>query len=141
VDESALSQTRPFDLRALFRAVNTERERQRLSWSRLAGHVGVSASTMRRFAEADDAEADGVLAVLAWLGTAPEDFIAGGAVPGVRLAKATGGHVRVDMELVARALGEAGNAKGRTRTSIQRLAAVAQESQRPVASLTRLSPV
>ena len=137
----AIRETRPFDLRALFHAVNAERERQGLSWSRLARQVGVAVSTLRRFEEADDAEADGVLAVLAWLGTAPEDYIAGDAVPGVLLADAAGGHIRVDMELVAQALGEPGGAKGRTRTSIQRLAAIAQRSERPVASLTRFSPV
>lgn len=131
----------PFDLRALFFAVNAERERQSLSWSGLARQVGVAASTMRRFEDADDAEADGVLAVLAWLESAPEDYIAGDAVPAVRLADVAGGQVRVDMELVASALGDRGGAKGRTRTSIQRLTLIAQRSGRPVASLTRISQV
>lgn len=130
-----------FDLRALFLAVSAERERQGLSWSGLARRVGVAASTIRRFEDADDAEADGVLGVLAWLKAAPEDYIAGETVPGVQLADAPNGYIRVDMELVAVALGDAGGAKGRTRTSIQRLAAIAQRSERPVASLTRVSQV
>lgn len=68
-----------FDLGRLFHAVDAERERQGLSWASLARQVGVSASTLRRFCEADDAEADGVLAVIRWLGTTPEDYISGDA--------------------------------------------------------------
>ena len=133
--------TRLFDLRELFLAVDTERQRRGLSWAALAGEVGVAASTIRRFADADDAEADGVLALVRWLGAAPEDFVAGSTVRGDRLPVANGGSIRVDMELVAIANGNPNGAKGRTRTTIQRLVEVAQRVRQPVASLTRFSEV
>jgi transposase len=132
-------ETAPFDLEGLFRAIDAERERQGLSWAALARQVGVAASTIRRFGYADDAEADGVLALVRWLGVAPEDYVSGDAVCGMRLGRAGAGYVRVDMELVARAAGDSRGANGRTRTSIQNLVEVAQRSGQPVASLTRLS--
>lgn len=130
-----------FDLRALFVAVNAERERQGLSWAALARRIGVAASTLRRFAQADDSEADGVLAAVRWLGTTPEDYVEGDAVMGSQLGAGDGSHVRVDMDLVAAASGDSRGANGRTRTSIQRLVDVAQRSRQPVASLTRLTEV
>lgn len=87
----------PFDLQALFREIDAEREHQSLSWAALARQVGVAASTIRRFGEADDAEADGVLAC------------------------------------------DSRGSQGRTRSSIQSLVAVAQQSEQPVGALTRLS--
>ena len=128
-----------FDLRQLLLAVDVQRERRGLSWSALARQVGVAASTIRRFGHACDAEADGVLALVCWLGVAPEDYVASGSVKGVRLCGSGNGYVRVDMELVARANGDARGARGRTRTTIQRLVEAAQRSGQPVASLTRLS--
>ena len=133
--------TRPFELRELFLAVDVERKQQGLSWVALADQVGVAASTVRRFAEAEDAEADGVLALVRWLGTVPEDYVAGGAVRGVQLPVGDGGYIRVDMELVAMANGDPDGAKGRVRTSIQKLVAAAQRSRQPVSSLTRFSEV
>lgn len=79
-----------------------------------------------------------MLAVVGWLGTAPEDYIAGDAVPGVQLGWHDGAHIRVDMELVASVEGRRG-ARGRTRTTIQGLVDVAQRGGRTVASLTRVS--
>ena len=97
--------TATFDLRTLLQAVDEERRSQGLSWSALSAYVGVSASTIRRFGVADDAEADGVLAMVRWLGVAPEDFVRGGAVRGHRLPTESAGFVRVDMGAVARAAG------------------------------------
>ena len=117
-----------------------ERERQGLSLAAVARQIGVAASTIRRYEAASDAEADGVLAVVAWLETAPEDYIEGTAIPGIRLALPYRGHIRVDMELVANVEGNSG-ANGRTRTTIQRLVNVAQLAGRRVASLTRVRRV
>ncbi|MGI9598182.1 MAG: hypothetical protein ACR2QK_18610 [Acidimicrobiales bacterium] len=130
-----------FDLPRLFRAVDVERQRRGLGWAGLARQVGVAASTIRRFGEADDAEADGVLALVRWLGVAPEDYVAGDLVRGDRLRPAGDGYVRVDMELVATANGDHRGAKGRSRTSIQDLVEVAKRSGQPVAALTRFSEV
>lgn len=129
-----------FDLGVLFRAADDERRREGLTWTALAALVGVSATTMRRFGTADDAEADGVLAVVRWLGAAPEDFVNGGTVRGRDLPSEPNGYVRVDMEAVARALGQRGNGR-RTRTTIQHLVGVAEQSGLPVALLTRVSPI
>jgi len=130
-----------FDIRALFSAIEAERLHRGLSWNSLALQVGVAASTVRRLSQADDAEADGVLALVRWLGSAPEDFVPGGSVKGKRLRRAGEGYVRVDMELVAAASGDHRGANGRTRTSIQRLVEVAQRSGLPIEALTRFSEV
>ena len=130
-----------FDLRGLFQSIDAERGHQNLSWAALARVVGVATSTIRRFGEADDAEADGVLALIRWLGVAPEDYVNSASVKGKRLRPPDDGYVRVDMELFAKANGDSRGAHGRTRTSIQRLVAVSQHSGQPVASLTRLSDV
>lgn len=130
-----------FDLGGLFRAVDVERARRGLSWAALARQVGVSSSTIRRFGEADDAEADGVLALVRWLSVAPEDYVRSDLVTGERLRRAGAGYVRVDMELVASASGDPRDGQGRTRTSIQNLVDIAQRSGQPVASLTRFSEV
>lgn len=130
-----------FDLHALFVAVDEERRARGLSWSGAANDIGVATSTIRRYRVADDAEADGVLAVLCWLGAAPEAFIEG--VPGVGqpLQKPRSGYVRVDMGEVVRATGHRRAGDNRTRTTIQRLVESAQLADQSVASLTRVSEV
>jgi len=130
-----------FDLRRLFESVDSERERLGVSWSALSREVGVSASTIRRFGVADDAEADGVLALVRWLGVEPEKFVSSTSVCGEKLSASGDGVVRVDMDSVAIADGDARGARGRTRTTIQRLVSVAQRARQPVASLTRFSDV
>lgn len=128
-----------FDLRLLFRSIDSERDRRGLSWAALARQVGVATSTIRRFAEADDAEADGVLALVRWLDVAPENYVSSGSVKGKQLRPPGDGYVRVDMELIAKANGDPRGAQGRTRTSIQHLVEVAQRSGQPVVTLTRFT--
>ena len=139
-----------FDLRRLFVAIDAERQLRGLSWAALAREVGVSAPTIRRFGVADDAEADGVLFLIRWLGAIPEDYVTDNSVPGVRLNDSGDGNVRVDMELVAKAVAASSagtgarakaGANGRTRTTIQRLVEAAQRSGQPVAALTRLTDI
>ena len=55
----------------------------------------------RRFATASDAEADGVLAVIGWLGVPPEQFVDDSNIAGVPLPPAADGVIRVDMALLA----------------------------------------
>lgn len=64
-----------FDLLALHRELEAERSARGLSKQRLAEAVGVSASAMARAANGGTMEADGVLAMVRWLGVAPERFI------------------------------------------------------------------
>lgn len=136
---SAAMATRSFDLDALFQAVDAERDRRALSWAALSREIGVASSTIRRFSNAVDAEADGVLATLQWLGAVPEHYMPDSNVAGIRLQPANDGHVRVDMQMIAEASGDSGGANGRTRTTIQNLATVAEYSGRPIASFTRLT--
>ena len=130
-----------FDLRALFHAIDVERERQHLSWTALSRHVGVSASTIRRYREANDAEADGVLILIQWLTTTPEDYITGNSIAAEKLTPPGDGPVRVDMNLVADASQDPRGADGLTRTTIQRLVREAQDTNQSVASLTRTTDI
>ncbi|MEM7095870.1 MAG: hypothetical protein AAF567_22900 [Actinomycetota bacterium] len=125
-----------FDLAALFAAVDRQRRTGESSWSAVASECGVSANTIRRYATADDAEADGVLAAIRWLGRPPEDFVTGGHGHAEPLP-AGAGWCRVDMPSIAAAEGRA--AGTRRRTTIQRLVAVAARAHVSIASLTRLS--
>ena len=129
--------TTVFDLRSLFHAIDAERHRQHLSWTALSRHVGVSASTIRRYSQANDAEADGVLILIQWLATAPEDYITGNTITPQKLTPPENGTVRVDMNRVANTTQDPRGADGRTRTTIQRLVRAAQDTNQPVASLTR----
>lgn len=95
-----------FDLRRLFRSIDAEREHQSLSWAALACQVGVATSTIRRFGEADDAEADGVLALVRWLGVAPENYVDSASVKGKRPRPPNDGYVRVDTEIITKANGD-----------------------------------
>jgi len=126
-----------FDLAALFDAIDRERTRRGLSWSALSREVEVAASTIRRYAEADDAEADGVLTLISWTGVAPEVFVTDGSVEGSPLAEFFDGVVRVDMDLVRATPGGEAIGPSRTRTTIQHLVEIANSGGRPVASITR----
>ncbi len=133
--------TTVFDLQALFHAIDTERQRQHLSWTALSRHVGVSASTIRRYSQANDAEADGVLILIQWLATTPEDYITGNTITPERLPPPANGPVRVDMNRVANATQDPRGADGRTRTTIQRLVRAAQDTNQSVASLARTTGI
>lgn len=130
-----------FDLLALSRSIDQARSERGLTWTQLSGEVGVSTSTIRRFATAADAEADGVLALIGWLGVVPEEFIADSKVAGVQLPEAGNGQIRVAMAALKELPGFGATTKGSTRTTIQRLVTAAQESLMPVASVVRRSPV
>ena len=129
----------PFDLAALFDAVERERAARELSWAALSRTVGVAASTIRRYATADDAEADGVLALIRWLNAIPEDFVPGTAVSSTS-ALAPNGVVRVDMARIAELEAMPATSRPRQRTTMQRLAAVAQRHSLPIADLVRAAP-
>ena len=128
-----------FDLAELYRWIDRARVDSGLTWVGVSRQTRVAASTIRRFESAADAEADGVLAQIGWLGVAPEAFVAATTVAGALLPPAGDGLVRVDMGLVAEVIG--GRGRVGARTSIQRLVAVAQGAGRTVASFTRWSAV
>ena len=98
--------------------------------------TGVSTSTIRRLETADDAEADGVLALIRWLGVPPETYVDAARRAGEPLPTGAG-MIRVDMDRVAAAVGEP--TRGRERTTIRRLVAAALRVDVSVASLTRVT--
>lgn len=71
----------PFDLGKLSCRIEELGEERGLTMAALAGEVGVAASTTRRFRTANDAEADGELAQIAWI-------IVGSLVSGTQLPPA-----------------------------------------------------
>jgi len=133
------SDREPFDLRQLSRSIEQERAERGLTWKEVSAEVGVATSTIRRFANASDAEADGVLALIRWLDVPPEHFVAGSKVAGVRLPSVDSGVIRVDLSRVADLPTWPRQARAGSRTTIQRLTRAAQASEVPVASLTRWS--
>lgn len=130
-----------FDLQLLSRRIEDARSERHLTWAAISKEVGVATSTIRRFATASDAEADGVLALIGWLGVAPEQFVIDSNIAGMPLPPAGEGAIRVDMELVADLTAQPRRARPVTRTTIQRLTAASQTADVPLASLTRWSPI
>lgn len=128
-----------FSLAALHAAVDERRGAKSLTWATLSREIGVAASTIRRFATASDAEADGVLIVVRWLETSPEFFVPSGSARAELLPK--GGVVRVDMDALRRTKSGAHINAGQTRTTIQRLAQIAETEDRSIASLVRISRI
>ena len=129
-----------FDLNELSCSIDQARADRGLTWTQLSQEVGVATSTIRRFASASDAEADGVLALIGWLGAAPEQFVVDSDVVGVLLPPAGDGVIRVDMSLVTELPASPRRSRVGTRTTIQRLVMAAQASEATIASVTRWSP-
>lgn len=139
-NEGALEQG-TFDLNKLSRSIDQARADGDLTWTQLSQEVGVATSTIRRFASASDAEADGVLVLIGWLGVAPEQFVVDSDVVGELLPPAGDGVIRVDMSLVTELPASPRRARVGTRTTIQRLVMAAQQSNVTIASVTRWSPI
>ncbi len=97
-----------FDIAALFGALDDRRQREGLSWARVAGQMGqltadlnsqlaihpIAASTIKNMSRRGDTTCQHALVMLRWLGRAPEEFI---AVPrpgteGVPLPEADSAH-------------------------------------------------
>lgn len=112
-----------FDLNRLSQRIDATRTERHISWSQISQEVGVSASTIRRFATATDAEADGVLALIEWLGVPPEHFVVNSKVAGVLLPPPRNGTIRIDMSRLAELPAWPRRTPTGTRTTIQRLAA------------------
>jgi transcriptional regulator with XRE-family HTH domain len=73
-DPGSVGATR-FDFESLHAELDAERVRRGLTKQRLAGDIGVSVSTISRAAVGGIMEADGVLAMVRWLGVPPERFV------------------------------------------------------------------
>lgn len=63
-----------FDARALYEALDAQRQARGMSWKEVADEIGVSASTLTRTRRGGRMEADGMLAMVRWLGRTAESF-------------------------------------------------------------------
>jgi hypothetical protein len=166
---TAPSMSGPFDVQALYAALDAKRVTLGLSWTGTARAIGnVSPSTVTRARHADDLEADGMLQMARWLGLAPETFARDRAsaspVPMTVAAAGTPGVLRVDTHTLYAVLDAQRTARGLTwtqvaaeleavratasgltdlrsgsRTSAQVLLASARWLERTTESLTRLA--
>lgn len=64
-----------FDSPALYAALDAHRQVQGLSWQQVATRIGVATSTLARTKKGGPMETDGILAMVRWLGCAPERFV------------------------------------------------------------------
>lgn len=135
------SEQRQFDLNQLSLWIDQARTDRDLTGAQVSREVGVPISTIRRFATASDAEADGVLALIGWLGVAPEQFIVNSTVVGMPLPPTRDGMIRVDMAQIAELPTWPRRERVGTRTTIQQVVMAAQTSGTTIASLTRWSSI
>jgi hypothetical protein len=99
-----------FDGQALYDALDQQRRSRGMTWQEVARTVGVSASAMTAVARRERLEADGVLAMVRWLGRTPESFTGD---PGDKAGSAPAGDaltsqrfLRVDTTALHRGLDE-----------------------------------
>ena len=64
-----------FDPKALFSALDEEREKRGLTWSQAAAEIGVAEATIKRTKSGGRMEVNGMLAMVNWLRVPVETFI------------------------------------------------------------------
>jgi hypothetical protein len=64
-----------FDTKALYIALDEQRQRRNLTWTDVSKEIGVSSSTIRRTKDGGRMEVDGMLAMVCWLNTKVEEFV------------------------------------------------------------------
>jgi transcriptional regulator with XRE-family HTH domain len=112
------------DQEALYLALDAQRRSRGLSWQAVADTIGVSASTIARVRQGGMLEADGVLAMVRWLGRTPESFTAArrsaprGMAAGDR--RTSGTYLRVDTRALHAALEAALASRGLTWQQVAR---------------------
>jgi hypothetical protein len=109
-----------FDLAALYRAVDSKRLRRRQKWPDVAAEIGLPLKVIRNVQFADVMEADGVLAIVRWLGVAPETFVRPVREGPIPEYMAEGTAWRVDASALHAALDAARVLQGTTWTAIAR---------------------
>jgi len=63
-----------FDPKALYAALDEQRQARGLTWAQVAKETGVAAATLKRTEQGGRLEVDGVLAMVGWLGRSVESF-------------------------------------------------------------------
>ena len=64
-----------FDARSLYEALDAQRAARGLSWRQVAEEIGVSPSALTRTRLGGRMEADGMLAMVRWVGRTAESFV------------------------------------------------------------------
>ena len=64
-----------FDAKALYRALDAQRQARDMTWADVSREIGVSAATITRTREGGRLEVDGMLAMVHWLGQPVEAFV------------------------------------------------------------------
>jgi hypothetical protein len=64
-----------FDTRALYEALDAQRQTRGVSWEQLARDLGVAATTLKGTAKGGRLEVDGMLRMVGWLGRTVESFV------------------------------------------------------------------
>ncbi len=67
-----------FDRAALYKALDEQRAALSLTWTQVAREIGLATGTLIATAKPGPMETDGMLAMVRWLGCAPEKFIRSG---------------------------------------------------------------
>ena len=69
-----------FDTRALYEALDAERQARGATWEQVSRELGVTASTLKNTARGGRLEVDGMLRMVGWLDRTVESFVAPGHV-------------------------------------------------------------
>jgi transcriptional regulator with XRE-family HTH domain len=64
-----------FDAKALYAALDAQRQARRLTWAQVGAEIGISAATITRTRSGGRLEVDGMLAMVRWLGVPVETFV------------------------------------------------------------------
>ena len=64
-----------FDAPGLYAALDSERQSRGLTWKKVAGAAGISASTLTRMAQGKRPDVDSLAALLSWAGLSADQFI------------------------------------------------------------------
>jgi transcriptional regulator with XRE-family HTH domain len=72
-----MDERRTFHAGAFFAALDAEREARGVTWKRVAGDTGVSASTLTRIGQGRKPDVDTLAALSTWAGLDPKDFMRG----------------------------------------------------------------
>ena len=63
-----------FDSKALYEALDAQRQKRGLTWKQVALEIGVAETTIKRTRQGGRMEVDGMLAIVAWLKVPVETF-------------------------------------------------------------------
>jgi transcriptional regulator with XRE-family HTH domain len=93
-----------FDRPSLYKALDERRAARNLTWAQVAREIGVATNTLAATEKPGRMESDGMLAMVRWLGCAPERFIRSGDGLSIPEPPPATGFRRVDTKALHAAL-------------------------------------